>query len=346
MRVSSEQFHTQGFGSISKHQKDILDLQEKMSTGKRINGPGDDPVGYAQVNSINKTLNKIDQFEKNGEYAKASLVEEETAIEDTINNLQRARELTIQMMSSSYNDSNRKATAQEIGQIIEQMSNMMNYTNSQGEKIFAGSTVKADAAFVSDNVNLNNAQGNALEPSSRYYAYIGSQNSGADFDPEANFGSRFVQIGFDNDNRLDPDDLGDPSRVRVTDNGSRVFNIPDGATSLPAGVDPSVINVLVELKDNLEKGLVPPAEISDDLQSGIEQLSLVRAEIGARQNRIESQYDAGQSFTVALEERRMSIEEQDVVEGIAEFTLKSNALQMAQQIFSKVQNMSLFNYIR
>lgn len=340
MRVSTNQFHNQGIDAINKHQSEILDIQEKMSSGKRINKPSDDPVGMNQVHNLKKTMSQIETFKRNGEYAKSQLTLEETQIQTVVDAVQRARELTIQMMNDTYSPENRQATAQEIGQLIEHVKNVMNSKNPEKELLFAGGNVKNQSAFVEDAVNPAASNGD------RYMAYIGSTNAGATlYDDRANYGSRFVQIGFDADNKLNSDDLGDPARVRVTDNGAKVFDIP-GATSLPAGVDKNVVNVMIKLKDDLDNGLQPDPAIGEDFMKAIDNMSLRMAEIGGRQNRIETQKDAHESFRMALEERRMNIEEMDVVQGISDFTQKQNALQMAQQIFSKVQNMSLFNYFR
>ncbi|BCN92973.1 flagellar hook-associated protein FlgL [Thiomicrorhabdus immobilis] len=342
MRISTNLFHSQGLQSIQKHQQDVLDAQLKLSTGKRINAPGDDPVALNQIHSLNRTMNSIDQYAMNGVFAKAQLVFEETAIADTTDSLQRARELTIQMLNGTYTAEDRQATGKEIEQIILQVQNMMNYRNSEGELIFAGSSVNAEKAFVED---VNNPG---------YYAYIGSPNAAGQFesdgvtpveDPLANYGSRFVQIGFDDDNKLKPNDEGDSSRVRISDNGQKVFGIST-TTTFTGTPDQNILNVLVELKNALNAGLEPPAGVAEDLKAGIEQLAEVRAEIGGRQNRIQTQFDAGESFKIALEERRMGLEDMDIVEGVTELTKSQNALQMAQQVFSRVQDMSLFNYLR
>ena len=373
MRVSTNQFHNQGFAAISQHQQSVLDIQEKLSTGKRINKPGDDPAGMNQVHSLNKTMGQIDQFKKNGETAKAQLALEETQLNTVVDVVQRARELSIQMMNGTYNEGDRTATAQEIGQLTEHLKNIMNSSNPERELLFAGNNVNETAAFVED---VNNPG---------YYAYIGSPNAGAAQKEEANYGSRFVQISFDADNRLSPDDKGDPARVRITDNGAKMFDVPfknslndpndpnydpnnpynpnedtiftggvnydgttitDGTVQLSPQPDRNILNLMVELKAYLEKGDAPPGAIATDLASGLTNISKNLAEIGGRQNRIESQSDAGDSFKLALEERRMNIEEMDVVEGISQLTMSQNALQMAQQVFAKVQEMSLFNYIR
>ncbi|GAB6069733.1 flagellar hook-associated protein FlgL [Thiomicrorhabdus hydrogeniphila] len=342
MRISTSMFHNQGYSSIQKHQQDVLDTQLKLSTGKQVNAPSDDPVATTQINSLNSTMNTIDQYAKNGEYANMQLVQEETAIDDTVDSLQRARELTVQMLNGTYSASDRQAAGEEINQIIQQVQNAMNYKNSDGELLFAGNSVFAEQAFVED---VNNPG---------YYAYIGSANAAGQVesdgvtpveDPQANYGARYVQIGFDSDNSLTADDAGDSSRVRISDNGDKVFGLAT-TTTFTGTPDQNILNVLVELKNSLMAGNEPPAGIADDLDTGIDSLSQVRAEIGGRQNRIESQYDAGEEFKIALEERRSELEDMDTVQGVTDLTQSQTALEMAQQVFTRVQGMSLFDYLK
>ncbi|BBP43075.1 flagellar hook-associated protein FlgL [Thiosulfativibrio zosterae] len=351
MRVSTSQFQYQGMSAINKHQQEILNIQEKMSTGKRINKPSDDPVGMNQVHSLKTMMSKIDQFKNNGDFAKSQLSLEETQISNGVEAIQRARELSIQMANGTYNESDRKAAAAEVGQLVLELKNIMNSSNPERELLFAGNSVTADAAFVPDANNAANG--------TNYVAYIGSANSdisGTPIDAQANYGARFIQVSFDTDNTINPDDQGDPSRVRITDNGAQMFNIPGittqfnggstGAVAFATQPDPNILNVMIEFQSYLQNGEAPPSTIAEDFDLGLRHISQNLAEIGGRQNRIESQENAGSSFKLALEERRMNIEEMDVVQGITDFTLRQNALQMAQQVFAKVQDMSLFNYIR
>lgn len=343
MRVSTNQFQSQGINSIQKHQADVMDAQLKLSTGKRVNIASDDPVATNQINSLNSTMSTIDQYAKNGDFAKSQLALEETAIADSISQLQRARELAIQMSSDTYSATDRQAAAAEIEQILQQTKGMTNYRNSGGELIFAGSSGQAEQAFVKDEKNPG------------FYAYIGSTNADdgtatSNYDELANYGSRFVQIGFDADHRLTANDQGDSSRVRIADSGAKVFGTTTTTTfTNPTGTstpDSNILNVLVELKNSLEAGTQPTPGVLDDLKNGIDQLSVTRSEIGGRQNRVAAQYDAGQSFQIALEERRMGLEDMDIVKGVTDLTQSQNALDMAQQVFTRVQSMSLFDYLK
>lgn len=353
MRVSTTQFYTQSYSAIQDNQNAVLKLQEQISSGKRVNQPSDDPSANTQINLLNKTVSSLDQFKKNGDYASSQLSLEETQLDSTSDILQRARELTIQMMNGTYSSTDRQASAKEIGQLIDQMANIMNSKNSQGELLFAGSVVNGSStttppntAYIPD-TNGNTTAG-MTSRGNQFYAYIGNANSnaGTAVDSQANFGSRFVQIGFDSDNKLNANDKGDTSRVRVTDNGASVFNVPGGATSLTGGEEPSLLNVMVQLKDQLDQGLAPDPNIAGDLATGIKHIASVEAEIGGRQNRISAQSDAGDTFKIALKQRLSNLQDMDMVQGVTDLTTKQNSLQIAQQVFAKVQGMSLFDYLR
>ena len=334
MRVSTNLYHVMGFNAINKHQNAILDIQEKLSTGNRVNRPSDDPVGQSQIHTLNRAINTIDQYAKNGEYAKSQLVLEETAVKDTIDILQRIRELGIQMSNDTYGLDQRRDAAKEIEQLQLHIKGTMNMKNSEGEYMFAGNNVK-DTPYVDDPLNPG------------FLTYIANPNAGPDYKPEATYGGRFVQIGFDHTDKLEPDDEYNMSRVRITDSGDSVFGfITYPSTSLPPGVDDNLWNVLEVMRTRMVAGQKPGDDVLDDLKNSITNMSEVMADIGGRQVRIETQYEAGESFKMPLMERRSNVQEMDLVEGISKFTVSQNALQMAQQVFTKVQGMSLFNYMR
>jgi flagellar hook-associated protein 3 FlgL len=343
MRVSTNLFHVTSFNGIHGHQRELLDIQEKLSTGKQVNKPSDDPVGQTLIHTLNRTMNTLDQYAKNGDYAKTQLVLQETAVSDTITVVQRVRELGLQMMNGTYNPDQRRHAAAEVGQLLMHVKNNMNLKNSEGQYIFTGNNVNT-TPFVDDPQNPG------------YITYVGNEQVlGVDHVPESNFGGRFVQIGFDHRDRLEPDDEYNMSRVRISDTGSTVYGFEannyqvqsltqDARLNQP--VDDNIYNVMRLLEQQLLDGEKPTPEVIEDLKNGITNLSNVLSSVGGRFNRIETQYDAGQEFKLAVTEHKMKIEEQDLVEGISKFTVTQNALQMAQQVFSKVQGMSLFDYIR
>ena len=70
-----------------------------------------------------------------------------------------------------------------------------------------------------------------------------------------------------------------------------------------------------------------------------------RAEVGARLNAIESQDNINEEALLRLETTKSGIEDLDYAEAISRFQQQLVALQAAQQSYTQIQGLSLFNYI-
>ena len=77
----------------------------------------------------------------------------------------------------------------------------------------------------------------------------------------------------------------------------------------------------------------------------MENVDSVRARIGARLNAVESEKMVNESFEVHLQEVHSQIEDLDMVEGITRLTQHTMALEAAQASFSRIQGLTLFNYL-
>lgn len=82
------------------------------------------------------------------------------------------------------------------------------------------------------------------------------------------------------------------------------------------------------------------------LDNILERVNSVRASVGARLNAVEQQQQINEQYLVDLKGTLSEIKDLDYAEAIGRFNLQQVALQAAQQAFVKVQNLSLFNYLR
>ncbi|HEB78234.1 MAG TPA: flagellar hook-associated protein 3 [Methylothermaceae bacterium] len=78
----------------------------------------------------------------------------------------------------------------------------------------------------------------------------------------------------------------------------------------------------------------------------LERVNSVRASVGARLNTVDQQQQTNEQYLMDLKGTLSEIKDLDYAEAIGRFNLQQVALQAAQQAFIKVQNLSLFNYIR
>lgn len=134
--------------------------------------------------------------------------------------------------------------------------------------------------------------------------------------------------------------IGDEREVAVSDAGD-IFT----GFAAAAGGTTDLGSVIYDLATNLNAGNGSTTVLTD-LDTALGEILSVRASIGARMNAVDEQKVANDAFKVAVTNVKSSLEDLDYAEAISRFNLQLTALQASQQSFLKVQDLSLFNYLR
>jgi len=138
MRISTGQLYERSIQAVLNNQADLSNIQQQLSSGKKLLRPSDDPVGAAQVIRLTEDIELIAQYKKNSNLLVNSLEQEETVLSSVNTAIDRARVLMIQSGNGIVGTEDRKAIAIEISQIRDQIFDLMNSRNPEGEYIFAG----------------------------------------------------------------------------------------------------------------------------------------------------------------------------------------------------------------
>lgn len=149
MRISTAQFYESSAANYQRNFANVVKTSEEASSLVRVNTAADDPVGASRLLQLAQQASMIDQYTANTNTIKATLGTAEAVMSSINNVLQRAKELAIGAGSGGYTDSDRQANAAELGQIEEQLLNLMNSKDENGKYIFSGS--KGDTAPFSRN---------------------------------------------------------------------------------------------------------------------------------------------------------------------------------------------------
>jgi hypothetical protein len=91
----------------------LLDAQVRVSTGKRINNPSDDPIGMGKVLDYRKILSKIEQYNENISYGKNQLEFTSTILDEIETLLNDAQEWALKYSTGS--DISASAAQNEMG---------------------------------------------------------------------------------------------------------------------------------------------------------------------------------------------------------------------------------------
>ena len=138
MRMSTVQIFNQGVNNLLDRQADVTKTQEQLASGKRIMNASEDPAGAARTLDITSQLARIDAYQRNTGTVQSSLGLEEGALSGVINDLQRARELTIQGNNATMTAADRGSIAVELSAILESLIARGNTQDASGEYIFGG----------------------------------------------------------------------------------------------------------------------------------------------------------------------------------------------------------------
>lgn len=122
--------------SIQKGQK----IQEQLSSGKQINRPSDSPTGTVTAMQLRGDVRIAQQYSRNAGDAMGWLNTIDSTLTSASTLVNRARDLTLQGLSSGSNDAqSNSALAAEIDQI---KTSLIGYANTQylGRPVFGGTT--------------------------------------------------------------------------------------------------------------------------------------------------------------------------------------------------------------
>ena len=140
-------------------------------------------------------------------------------------------------------------------------------------------------------------------------------------------GQRMVEIGAGREIAT-----GDPGQIFMD------FAAAGGGTT-------NIGEVLYDLAASLEAGNGYPEALTD-IDTAFTTLDNTRAKIGARMNAIDEQRGVNDTFDLAVKDVRSTLEDLDYAEAISRFNQQMTALQASQQAFVRIQDLSLFNFLR
>ncbi|MBI2802764.1 MAG: flagellar hook-associated protein FlgL [Gammaproteobacteria bacterium] len=401
MRITTNQVFSQSLTGMLSLQEAIQRYQTQLSSGKRLLTAADDPVAAAQSVNLSAHLEALKQYDRNSNVVTLRLSEQDTAVGNTQNALQRVRELILQAKNGALSTSDRRAIAAEVGQRMNEVLNLANQKNSSDEYVFAGTAVAAQpfTANAAGTVLYNGNQNvRALEIAdgrvmgdgfSGAEVFMAQRNGNGTFVTNfnvANTGTgRLINAAVTNIAAVAPASF----QINFTSPTTYdVVNVTSGATVLAAqpytasaAINFNGISVAVTGAPNAgDRFLIGPSQnqsifatiskaqqdmsvdatspkLTSDMASNLDRalsdidqamsgLDSVRAQIGARQNALDSQTNTNADLTVQIQTIKAKLEDVDPVAAISNLARQTQALAAAQQAFVKVQGLSLFNYLR
>lgn len=137
-RISTALMHTMSLSALQARQSEIQKYQKQIASGVRLQTGADDPAGIIEAKQLEQQLAALEQYQRNGTVLGDRLRQQETALSDAGDALQRARELAIQSGSGTMNADTRHTIAQELRGLRQRLLQIANREDGHGRRLFAG----------------------------------------------------------------------------------------------------------------------------------------------------------------------------------------------------------------
>jgi flagellar hook-associated protein 3 FlgL len=111
--------------------------QEVVTSGRRINHIADDPTGATRAMDLRGFENTVAQYKRNIDNTLPFLEQADSAFDDVVQRMTRAKELTVQMANDVYSPLERRAAGHEVRQILEHLLSVAN-TKVENRFLFGG----------------------------------------------------------------------------------------------------------------------------------------------------------------------------------------------------------------
>lgn len=122
---------------VPEIQRDISQLQEQISSGKRINRPSDGPNSYSLAEEMETLGNQLDRRQKSIETARSFVDRTQETLDGMVDLFSQAGEKGVRAAGDTRSDDDREAIAQELRAIKDEVVDQLN-TRHNDEYVFAG----------------------------------------------------------------------------------------------------------------------------------------------------------------------------------------------------------------
>ncbi|MFJ4430037.1 flagellar hook-associated protein 3 [Pseudomonas sp. NPDC089395] len=144
VRISTSQFYNTNQANYQRNFANAVKAQQEASDGIRVRSAKDDPVGAARLLQLEQQQNMLEQYSRNTVNVRNALGTAESTLTSIGNILQRVNELAVSSGNGAFTDSDRKANADELASLEDQLFSLMNSKDENGKYLFSGS--KGDTA--------------------------------------------------------------------------------------------------------------------------------------------------------------------------------------------------------
>ncbi len=140
MRISTTQVYNKNLRYLQNANSQLDESTSRYNSGRKFDTAAEDPSGMASKIKYDAAIASYKQYATNAGLASDTMSEEETALDSMWTALSSANTRLIQAVDSTNDGSSNDAIAEDLIQIRDQLFDLMNTRNADGEYIFSGAS--------------------------------------------------------------------------------------------------------------------------------------------------------------------------------------------------------------
>ena len=121
MVVKNNKESLNALNTLNKNEGDLRKSLQKVSTGMRINGAGDDASGYSISEKMRVRIRGLDQATAKTQNATSMMRTAEGALQSTIDIMKTIKEKALNSANDTNTDMDRATMQKEVDQLVEQI---------------------------------------------------------------------------------------------------------------------------------------------------------------------------------------------------------------------------------
>lgn len=371
MRITKNMMMSTVQMNMNRVQRQLFKHQIQIASNKRILAPSDDPIGTSKALSARTSLAKNEQFQRNLNQASSWLMITDSTMTQVHELLSDIQLIATKGATDTFTSDERNGLAKEVTQHLELL---VHYSEAEfdGRYIFGGVNTKStpfettngvtDESFTAqfdqpvelDNVHLKNSTVNVTSNDG-----LTQYAEGTDYTIDTEDGTiTALSTGSMVDGQSYLIDYDTSSIISVTENSNGISGDINRQISenLTMKINVSgnevftdeinMFNILIDLRKNLERdNLEGIQQAIGDLQTGMDHISGLNGEVGAKMSQIDVTTEFLENEAVFLDDFRATEEEIDIAEAMMKYQAFDVAYEATIATSTKILKNSIVGYI-
>ncbi|MCQ2590258.1 MAG: flagellar hook-associated protein 3 [Treponema sp.] len=157
-RISSQMNNHNTQSNLRIQESRLNKVNNQIGSQHKIQELRDDPIAAGHLVRYQSYLNRVNNFEKNALTLSDQFTLREGYMTDSLEIMQRVREIAVQGANGIYNKDDMKNMATEVDELLKQLVQNANAVSSDGNSLFAGTNTKATAF----DIEMGNVEGSGI----------------------------------------------------------------------------------------------------------------------------------------------------------------------------------------